>query len=135
MLNLLARVSGLQTAENVAPDGSSLNVSAASVLIVASFPVATQNAFDAASSSFAAAVASADALTQLFTAAGISVTVETMPVITSSTDSSTLGSLHSSGLTASPEGEDTGVIVGSVIGGVAGALLLGFLIGVPTKQL
>ena len=110
MLDALARAANLASAGQSAPSGSELSVTAASVNVVAKFPVASSAAASSASSAFAGWVTSASDLTQLFASAGLTgLTVESTPVTS----------------TYSSSGNDnTPVIIGAVVGGVAGLALL-----------
>ena len=64
------------------PEGASLTVSPASVMIVAVIPFATAETRQSAFASLANAASTATALSALFAAAGVSVVVESLPSIT-----------------------------------------------------
>ena len=84
ILNVLAQAMLIADA-GAAPEGSTLTVTAASVNLEASFPVASQTAATAAIASLNFAVSSASDLTSLLAAAGVTgVTVESMPTTSAS---------------------------------------------------
>ena len=91
VLDVLAGLAGFDST----PPGATLTVTAASVNVVATLPVASETAAETASAAISTAVASAADLGSRFTSAGLSFTVESAPV--ASVVSSEAGSSWSCG--------------------------------------
>ena len=77
ILDVLSVAAGL----DAAPNGATLDVTAASVNVVATIPMASEAAAEAATSAFNTAVGSASDLQALLSAAGVDITVESDPTI------------------------------------------------------
>ena len=117
VLDVLANLAGLDSA----PPGATLTVTAASVNVVATFPVASEEAVGAASTAFSTAAASAADLGAAFTSAGLDfITVESAPVAAMGPR---LGSAEAGGSCG-------GGCVGGIVGGLSGTMfgLIGFAV-------
>ena len=115
ILKILAQLAGLipQDGNDNAPPGSALSVNAASVHLVATLPVASSAAADAAAGKFNGAITDADALGAKFREAGLEITVETMPLVTAGKPTS-----------GGDRGVDLGLIIGASVGGAVAAIAI-----------
>jgi len=124
ILGVLALAAGLATPSGGAPDGSVLTIKAASVSVSATIPAPSEEKANDAGTSFAAAASSADALTTLFSDAGLTtMTVESDPAVAVEAPQNDIEG-DTSGLEGETPRRASGIGVGAIIGITVGGVVI-----------